>query len=152
METNCFRLAERFVGLSEVSGQVDNPQIVAMLRLDASWPEHDEVPWCSALVDYVSWLLNVPRAHSLRARSWLRVGRPIDLLEARAENDVVVLSRGANAPGPDTLAAPGHVGFFAGLGHDALEPTVWILGGNQNDSVSISEYAQSRILGVRRLV
>ena len=45
------------------------------------------------------------------------------------------------------VAAPGHAGFYAGVeGEDIL-----VLGGNQSDSVSISHYAKSDLLGVRRL-
>lgn len=63
--------------------------------------------------------------------------------------DVVIFKRGGgNQPGPDVINAPGHVGFYAGIqGKDIL-----VLGGNQNDTVSISGYAKSRLLGVRRLI
>ena len=145
-----YDLAERFVGVSEIPGSQDNPQLLAMLRLDGSWPEHDEVPWCSAFTNYVCWLLRLPRSKSLRARSWLTVGRPIELCHARPGFDVVVLSRGSNAPGPEVLDAPGHVGFFARL--DSVRAQhVELLGGNQSDSVRVSRYPAKRVLGVRRL-
>lgn len=41
-----FDLAKRFIGVKEVKGLVDNPQIMTMLKLDDEWPQHDEVPWC----------------------------------------------------------------------------------------------------------
>ena len=40
--SHAFDLAQRFVGIQEVGGQVDNPQIMAMLKLDNSWPEDPE--------------------------------------------------------------------------------------------------------------
>ena len=43
-----FDLATRFTGMKEVKGFDDNEQIMAMLKLDNSWLESDEVPWCSA--------------------------------------------------------------------------------------------------------
>ncbi len=143
-----YDLALRFVGIREVSGSSANPQILAMLRLDQEWPEDDVVPWCSAFTNYIAWLLRLPRSKSLRARSWLLVGRPVDPDEAEVGFDVVVMTRGgAGQPGPDVIDAPGHVGFFAGT-----EGTkVLVLGGNQNDSVSVERYAKSRILGMRRL-
>ncbi len=152
MNITAFDIAQRFVGIKEVPGSESNPIILAMLRLDDSWPETDEVPWCSGFVNWVAWLLRLPRSKSLRARSWLQVGKPMGRFVDSAEPpevgfDVVVLSRGTNAPGPEVLAAPGHVGLFAGFYKDK----VLVLGGNQSDSVSIGYYPSERILGIRRL-
>lgn len=147
MQINAFVLAQRFVGLAEVAGRVANPQILAMLRLDQKWPIDDSVPWCSAFVNFVCWLLRLPRSKSLRARSWLSVGRPIPLEWAQAGFDVVILKRGLSDAGPDVQDAPGHVGFFAGQDNEH----VLLLGGNQSDSVSIASFPRSRVLGVRRL-
>ena len=143
-----YDLALRFVGVREIEGTVDSPQILAMLRLDAEWPKHDEVPWCSAFINYVTWLLRLPRSKSLVARSWLTVGIPKDIADAYLGFDVVILKRGGgNQPGPSVIAAPGHVGFYAGQD----ERSVYLLGGNQGDSVSVLPYPKSRILGVRSL-
>jgi uncharacterized protein (TIGR02594 family) len=145
--TNAFDIAQRFVGMKEVGGSVDNPQIMAMLKLDNDWPEADEVPWCSAFANYVCWLLRLPRSKSLRARSWLQVGRGITLDEAEA-GDIIILKRGSgDQPGPEVINAPGHVGFYAGRFGDYIE----VLGGNQSDTVKVSRYGKSRLLGVRRL-
>jgi uncharacterized protein (TIGR02594 family) len=144
-----YDLAQRFVGIDEVDGSSANPQILAMLRLDAAWPEDDAVPWCSAFTNYIAWLLRLPRSKSLRARSWLLVGLPVDIDEAEPGFDVVVMTRGGDdQPGPDVIEAPGHVGFFAGT----ERTKVFVLGGNQSNSVSVERYAKTRILGIRRLV
>lgn len=144
---NAFDIAQRFVGIKEVGGSVDNPQIMAMLKLDNDWPEADEVPWCSAFANYIAWLLRLPRSKSLRARSWLAVGKGIALDEA-VPGDIIVLQRGkGEQPGPEVLEAPGHVGFYAGRFGDFIE----VLGGNQSDTVKVSRYPKSRLLGVRRL-
>jgi len=149
MNVTAFDIAQRFTGIKEVGGKVDNPQILAMLNLDQSWPDHDEVPWCSAFTNYVCWLLRLPRSKNLRARSWLTVGKGIHLMDARAGFDVVVLQRGkGEQPGPEILDAPGHVGFFAGIDGDMIE----VLGGNQSDTVKVSRYPKSRLLGLRRLI
>jgi len=148
VELTAYQLADRFTGIEEVPGSVDNPQVMAMLRLDQSWPEGDEVPWCSAFTNYVCWLLRLPRSKSLRARSWLWCGWPVPLEAAAVGFDVVVLNRGpAPQPGPEVLEAPGHVGFYGG--HEGSE--VLILGGNQSNRVSLARYPVSRVLGVRRL-
>lgn len=148
MEVTAFSLAQRFVGVAEVGGPKSNPLVLAMLRLDTAWVEEDATAWCSAFVNFVCWLLRLPRSKSLAARSWLSVGAPVALEDARPGFDVVVLSRGAGEqPGADILAALGHVGFFAGV--DAA--AVWVLGGNQGDRVSVMPYNRGRVLGVRRL-
>ena len=140
------RLAQRWVGVKEAPGALDNPDIVTMLRLDATWPEGDDVPWCSAFVNFVCWSLRLPRSKSLRARSWLRVGRPV---ESPDIGDIVILKRGrGEQPGPDVIEAPGHVGFYMGHDHGKIH----VLGGNQSDSVSISPYDAGRLLGYRRVV
>ena len=141
-------LAARFVGLREGAGSVHNPQVVAMLQLVTPSVVDDETPWCSAFVNYICWLLALPRSSSLAARSWLAVGREVPLDQAVQGFHVVVLSRGAGPqPGPETLDAPGHVGFFAGYDGDGIE----LLGGNQGNKVSFSAFPKSRILGIREL-
>ena len=148
MEITAYDLAQRFVGIKEVPGTTSNPQILAMLRLDNKWPTDDEVPWCSAFMNYVAWLLRLPRSKNLLARSWLTVGTPLDIANAEPGFDVVVLKRGGrNQPGPSNVTAKGHVGWYAGtIGGNLL-----LLGGNQDNSVSISEYSHTRLLGIRRL-
>lgn len=148
IEVSAYELAQRFVGIQEVPGNTTNPQVLAMLRLDDSWPQDDSVPWCSAFTNYVAWLLRLPRSKSLRARSWLLVGEVVALEDAEPGFDVVILKRGSGTqPGPDVIEAPGHVGFYAGTEGSKI----LVLGGNQGDSVSITLYPKKDLLGVRRL-
>lgn len=148
MEITPFRIAQRFMGIREGAGALNEPIVLAMLKLDAKWVEDDQTAWCSAFVNFVCFLLEVPRSRSLAARSWLMVGTSIALTDARPGYDVVVLKRGTGAqPGPEVVAAPGHVGFYAG--QDAAN--VLLLAGNQGDSVSIAAFPKARILGIRRL-
>jgi len=154
MQITAFQLAQRFVGIKEIAGSINHPQIMAMLKLDVSWPSNDEVSWCSAFTNYICWLLRLPRTKSLWARSWLTIGKPIiDFREAKAEYDIVILTRGKDPqPGADIISAPGHVGFFAGL--EITKPIadkIYVLGGNQNDEVSVKSFPTSQILGIRRL-
>ena len=149
MEVTAYSLAQRFIGLKETAGASSNAHVLAMLRLDTSWPPDDSVAWCSAFCNYIAWLLRLPRSKSLSARSWLTVGLPVPLDEAEAHFDVVILKRGRPPqPGPETIEAPGHVGFFAAL----EDERVLVLGGNQGDSVSLASFSAKDVLGVRRLV
>jgi uncharacterized protein (TIGR02594 family) len=148
VNVTAFDVAKRFLDVEEVEGMASNPLVLAMLKLDARWPKDDATPWCSAFVNFVAWLLGLPRSKSLAARSWLLVGEPIELFEARQSNDVVILKRGSgNQPGPAEINAPGHVGFFAGR----APGEVIVLGGNQGNQVSIQRYPSERVIGVRRL-
>ena len=148
MNNLAYNIAERFINIKEMGGELDNPMIVAMLKLDNEWPQHDEVPWCSAFTNYICWLLRLPRSKSLMARSWLEVGRDVDLADAEL-GDIVVLMRGEDGqPGPEVIQAPGHVGFYS-----SQTPThVEVLGGNQSNTVKVSRYEHERLLSVRRLV
>ena len=149
-----FDRASRFIGVQEFSGALDHPLIMAWLKLTGAdtwtgWPEHDEVPWCSAALNSWAWDLRLPRSKSLTARSWLGVGRPIGIGEATPKNDAVILKGGGgNQPGPEVLDAPGHVGVFA----RREGKRIWLLGGNQGNQVSIAPFPEDRLLGVRRLL
>lgn len=147
MIITAYDLAQRFIGIKEIPGGQHNPHILAMLKLDNSWPTGDEVPWCSAFTNYIAWLLRLPRSKNLQAQSWLQVGKAVKLEDASVGFDVVVFSRGTTQPVGPGLLPPGHVGFYGG--HSAAH--VQTLGGNQSDSVSLAPYATSRLLGVRRL-
>ena len=111
---------------------------MAMLKLDLTWPQDDSVPWCSAFANFVCWILDLPRSHSLAAKSWLNVGVTVpDLDHAQSGFDVVVLTRNGG----------GHVGFY--VSHDAS--TVQLLGGNQHDQVNITPFPVNMVIGIRRL-
>ena len=140
IETTLYDVAARFMSTKEIVGNVNNPQIMAFLHLDAQWPSGDEVPWCSAFTNYICWLLKVPRSKSLAARSWLNVGKPVTLAEAECGNDIVIFER---PPNP----AHGHVAFYS----SQSDASVFVLGGNQNDTVNVTPYPSIRVIGVRRL-
>ena len=148
IEITAFGLAERFIGVKEIFGVASNPMILSMLKLDEQWPTADEVPWCSAFVNYICWLLRLPRSKSLSARSWLRLGSSAFPGGGEVGFDVVILKCGkGDQPGPEVVKAPGHVGFFGGIeGNEIL-----VLGGNQGDAVNVSRFDKDLVLGIRRI-
>ena len=149
LEITAVDIAQRFLGMKEISGNIANPQITAMLQLEDKSIQSDEVPWCSAFVNYIAWLLGLPRSKSLSARSWLTVGTPITIDEAEVGFDVVIFRRGTgNQPGADVIDAPGHVGFYAGKEGNLIV----VLGGNQGDAVSEAKFKAENLLGIRRLL
>lgn len=148
ISTSALAVARTYLGTEEIEGKDSNAQVVAWLREVAPWASGDEIPWCSAFVNHIARLLGLPRPNSLRARSWLVIGKPVQLADARPEEDVVIFRRGrGKQPGPETIDAPGHVALFV----DLKPGEVVVLGGNQSDAVTIARYPQADVLGVRRL-
>jgi uncharacterized protein (TIGR02594 family) len=148
LEISAYEVASVWIGLAEVVGNFDNPMILAMLKMDQSWPTHDEVSWCSAFVNFIAKQLKLPRSKDLRARSWLLIGEQVEIENAEIGSDVVILKRGNGPqPGPNVIDAQGHVGFFGGFEEDK----VLILAGNQSNSVNVSRFPKDSILGIRRL-
>ena len=136
MQITLYDLAARCLGIHEILGAVDHPLIQFGFSLctgyDGETP--DEVPWCSAWLQIPCWWLGLPRSKSAAARSWLTVGRAIDLREARRGYDVVILSRGSSP-------TSGHVGLYAGQGGRG-EGYVSLLGGNQADAVRLGRHGR----------
>jgi uncharacterized protein (TIGR02594 family) len=149
--TSAYAVAKTYLGTDEVAGKESNAQIVGWLREVAPWASGDDIPWCGAFVSTIAKHLGLPTPKgvlALRARAWLAIGKPVQLSDARAEEDVVILKRGrGKQPGPEMIDWPGHVGFFAG--HTPGE--VHVLGGNQGDSVTLQRFPTGDILGIRRL-
>jgi uncharacterized protein (TIGR02594 family) len=143
-----YTLARRFKGIKEIKGPEHSAQILAILQRAASWVKRDEVAWCSAFVNYIMWLMDLPQTNHLRARSWLRVGEDIPIEYAHRGWDVVILTRAGATMDPTVINASGHVGFY--VRHD--DNWIWVLGGNQSDSVNIRRLSRSRLLGVRRIM
>jgi uncharacterized protein (TIGR02594 family) len=141
-----FSLAQRFVGISELAGDRHHPVIQWALMLcgyDAESP--DEIPWCAAFLNLIFWLLRLPRTKSARARSWLTLGVPVTLEAAVPGMTWVVLKQADGDAGPEVVDVRGHVGLYAG--HDAQ--FVEVLGGNQQNSVSVARFPLGRILSIR---
>jgi uncharacterized protein (TIGR02594 family) len=152
MNLTLLDVARVYLGVHEGAGSLDNPLVLHWLSLCAVEDPHDEVPWCSAFINGAVEVFGgrVPRSGSAAARSWLRVGRRVPLVEAAPGWDVVVMTRGAGSqPGVSVLAAPGHVALF--VSYSPADGAVRVLGGNQSDSVSFATYPADRVLAVQRI-
>lgn len=143
-EITPFTILQQLVGTKELKGgQANNPLILAMIACcDETAAINDEVPWCSACINFIAKLSNTPRSKSLAAKSWLKVGHVIPNAELTIGWDVVILNRTSNP-------ALGHVGLFAGWAEKSTE--FWLLAGNQSNSISLQKFNTSEIEGCRRL-
>lgn len=153
IQTDLHRLGSRFLGMKELPGALSNPAIMAMLQLDQAWPADDSVAWCSAFVNYIAHLLELPRSRSLAARSWTEIGAPISLDQAVRGRDIVVFTRAGTPKSPHKDAAgnwlSGHVAIYDS---QLIARRIAVLGGNQGDAVSIAMFNVDDVIAVRRLI
>lgn len=135
-------IALREIGVREnLAPDQSCARVVEYLRtttLDEAQASNDATPWCSGFVNWCLEHAGVAGTRSAAARSWLDWGRP--LVKPR-RGVITVLSRGAG----------GHVGFYIGRGTLSFggQPSVDLLGGNQNNEVCIASFDPDRVLGYR---
>lgn len=134
-------IASREIGIRELPGDLHNERIVQYAN-EAGFENisRDESHWCSYFMNWVAHKAGLKKSNSGMARSWLRVGRPVD---KPLPGDIVIFWREAKN------STKGHVGIFMGFAQGSKK--IYVLGGNQGDSVSIKPYLKSRLLGYRRL-
>ncbi len=115
--------------------QSENPQIADYLST-VDLPGDDEIPWCSAFVNWCLQQAGLQVTYSGLARSFLSYG-----LEALnpMPGDIVVFKR-TNDP------TKGHVAFFL----DTHKDWIYVLGGNQQNRVGVNAYRTRDILSYRR--
>lgn len=99
-----------------------------------------ELEWCAAYVDYILEMLGSDGTDSLIARSYLDWGVPVSQPDFF---DLVIFKRG-------TESWQGHVGFYMGETIINGRKYYRILGGNQNNRVSIQLFSTRKVLGIRR--
>lgn len=122
-------------GVREVPGARHDPRVLKYHAATTLHATSDEVPWCSAFVNWCLVSAAIAGTRSAAARSWLTWGVA---LEAPRFGAITVLQRGTNP-------AQGHVGFYV----DARSDAVLLLGGNQGNAVSMAAYPRGRVLGFR---
>lgn len=123
-------------GVREAGGVANNARVQAYFR-DAGHAsvKDDAVAWCAAFACAVLERSNVQSPKSLRARAFLDWGEAIDTPRPGA---IAVLRRGRSA-------ATGHVGFVVGV----AGATLYLLGGNQSDGVTVAAFDKKVLLGLR---
>ena len=133
-----YELAKAEIGTLEWA-QGSNPKVLAYYR-DAGHPEvkDDAVAWCAAFVGAMIKRAGGNPSGSLAARSYLKWGEPVALLDAKP-GDIVIFRRGNST-------WQGHVGFFVSHSGGMIQ----VLGGNQRDAVNIAGQPVAKLLGVVR--
>lgn len=131
--------ARAHLGTREYPGPTNNNRLLALLNTAArfngfTWTR-DAVPWCGGFVAACMVAAGIePPKIAARARTWATWGanlRPTHL----ALGAVLVFQREGG----------GHVGFYVGEDSTAYH----VLGGNQQDAVTITRIAKSRLIASR---
>ena len=125
----------------------DRSELRAFLGVDPRTTQ-----WCAAFVnsvleeDAVDSLRSLNHPYPLMARSFLDWGEPVKHRDGEEPKpgDVVIFPRGR-------ASWQGHVGFYVDTVSINGKEYWKILGGNQNNSVTIELYDPARALGVRRI-
>jgi uncharacterized protein (TIGR02594 family) len=128
--------AVKHIGVKEIVGKQHNPTILSwakVLGLEKVYT-NDEIPWCGLFVAYCAHAsgLQVVK-HPLWALNWNKYG---NVAQVPMLGDVLTFTRNGG----------GHVGIY--VGEDATH--YHVLGGNQNNSVSVSRIAKDRLSQARR--
>ncbi len=134
-----YNVAAKYLGTKELPGRATNQKIKAWIKLAADWLDQDDssTPWCGCFRGGIGieTATGVPKDH-FRARSWLSWGSAVPTVRDAIKGDTVVLVRTG--------------GFHVALFDRAVPGGVYLLGGNQGDSVSIAKFPLAQIEGIRR--
>jgi uncharacterized protein (TIGR02594 family) len=130
-------IASRFMGYHE---RRNRTELRKFLGIDPA-----RIDWCAAFVNSVLHEMGKKGSESvseypLTARSFLRWGKRVREPEV---GDIVVFPRG-------TEDWQGHVGFYYGTEYVNGVKFYQILGGNQNDAVTIQLFRASFAISIRR--
>jgi uncharacterized protein (TIGR02594 family) len=127
-------VAYKEVGQAEVPGAEENPRIIAYFAALADHKTYrdDRDDWASAFVEWSLQQAGKFGPKSIKPADWLAWGRSLRVPTLGA---IVVLN----------FSGLQHVGFYV----DEDSDFVRILGGNQNDTVSVYRYPKSAVRGYR---
>lgn len=132
-EPKWLTLARAEIGTLETPGPKSNPKVLAFFKdVGCSWVKGDDTAWCGAYLGAIlkrSGIEPLPPSKVLGARNWERWG---ERLEQPLLGCIGVKRRQGGE------AWQGHVGLVVA----ANQTTVWMLGGNQSDSVSIAPFSR----------
>ncbi len=128
--------AVKQLGIKEIVGKTHNPTIMGWakeLGLSKVYTE-DEIPWCGLFIAYCCHAAGLEVVERpLWALNWAKYGNKVD---EPMLGDILTFKRNGG----------GHVGIY--VGED--DRYYHVLGGNQNNSVSVSRIAKSRLHQARR--
>lgn len=130
--------AASYVGLTERSNRDELRQLTGV--------DPVRTEWCAAFLNAILARHGIPGSDSvsdypLMARSFLDWGESVD---TPRRGDIMVFRRGNSS-------WQGHVAIYLGTVERNGRIYYRILGGNQNDSVNVTDYPASQLINIRRI-
>ena len=129
-------IAKKEIGVYTFPEGRSNPRITEYHRGTNVEGYDDKAAWCSSFINWVFTESGYQGTGSALARSWLEWGQEI----SKPRTGCVVILERENPQGWQ-----GHVGLFIKI----EENRIYLLGGNQLDSVREHNYPLSSVLGYR---
>lgn len=129
---NWLEIAKKEIGIHEVTGG-ENPRIIEYFTAVSYHAQEDEVPWCAAFANWVLKKAGIKGTNSAVARSFEGWGEE---LEDPRKGAIIVF---------DWQNGSGHVGFI----YSWTDSSVAVLGGNQSDQVSITNFKWDNVSAMR---
>lgn len=133
-----YEAARRELGVHEIVGFRHNPRVLQYHQATRLKAVTDEVSWCSSFLNWVFDQAGLRGTLSAAASSWTTWGQPSHV----CEDAVVVFDK----HDPDAKGT-GHVALVDHLDADGVH--VWVLGGNQNNAVSVAKRKIADIVAAR---
>lgn len=126
--------ARKHLGVAEIAGVNHDPLILKMWKaIKRGGIQSDEVPWCAAFVGFCLESVGIQSSRFESAKSYLTWGQGI---AAPLFGCIVVFERKGG----------GHVGFIVGKDQAGR---YMVLGGNQDNRVSIAPFGKERVIAFR---
>ncbi len=126
-------IAAKEAGVSEVKGITHNPRILEYHATCGVKTATDELPWCSAFVNWVMTKAGFKGTNSAQAVSWAK-WQGGQLFKDPCYGAIGVIHWGGGK---------GHVGFVIGKKGNKVA----MLGGNQSDQVKVSAFPTEKFMG-----
>jgi uncharacterized protein (TIGR02594 family) len=129
-------VAVKEIGIKEYPGAANNhPRIQSYLAtvndLSVADKSKDETAWCSCFMNWCLEQVQLDGTDSAWAKSWGNWRKAVTASDAKTGAIVVFDRSSAGTNG-------GHVGIYIDI--DKATNEVWVLGGNQSNSVSYARY------------
>ena len=126
-------LAEEYIGTKEIPGNKHNQDIIDFWESARLTFKTDETPWCAGFVGAMLEESGIRSTRSGMAKSYLKWGIK---LEKPVLGCLVIFTRKGG----------GHVGFVQGTDKQG---NLYVLGGNQSDSVCVKLFKKTNVVGYR---
>ena len=126
-------IARKEVGQHEVAGRSMNPRIIEYHASTDLKAKSDEVAWCSSFVNWCMAKAGIRGTRSAAAASWAGWG-----VATQGKHGSVAVIYNAGSANSSLSRSGNHVGFLI----EETSTHLVLLGGNQSDSVKVSNFAK----------